>query len=90
MGTDFEYGLSNVLHVFVLTLITVNQLDSFHSILLLPSDSTVLTEVRCTVNQYVLGYMFRLVYGHPQSKRTYNDLKMSSRWDPTSLKLINM
>jgi preprotein translocase subunit Sec63 len=29
------------------------------SILLLPSNTTILTEVRCTVNQYTLGYMFR-------------------------------
>ena len=29
METEFEYSLTNVLHVFVLSLITVNQLDSF-------------------------------------------------------------
>jgi hypothetical protein len=46
-----------------------------YSNLLLPSNTTILTEVRCTVNQYTLGYMFRPVQGHPQAKRTYNDLK---------------
>jgi hypothetical protein len=45
------------------------------SMLLLPSNTTVLTEVRCTVNQYAL--------------RTYNDLKMSSRWAPIVSSFLN-
>jgi hypothetical protein len=66
-----QIGLA-CLKLFILRAIDV---QNCISILLLPSNTTILTEVRCTVNQYTLGNMFRPVQGHPQAKRTYNDLK---------------